>query len=470
MITSVNAGARLDNMPLSTFHRRIIWLVGLGLFFDSFDNTLAGSVLASMLHSGFSTLQLNSIFLSATFVGLAIGAAFAGWLSDRFGRCFAFQFNLALFGILALCSAFAPSMYWLILIRGLMGIGMGAEYVMCYGLIIEFMPPSRRGRYLGMLGIFGGVGVSVTSVLGMLIIPVLTWRAMFIIAGIGTLIVWWLRRNMPESPRWLESVGRYEEAESVLQTIEKESGVNTATQPHNSYPQPAKLALKNKKENWVPITVLFSRRVFRLTLIAVILNITCLFGSYSVTGWMPTFFISEGMTISKSLGFNAAMMAGYIAGPLLCMLIGDRIGRRWGIVMFGTLSAIFAGVYPFLTAPVLIIGCGFILVAMVASFLTLGLGATPEFFPTAFRFRGGGFAQTIGRLGLILSPFVILSLFDNYGVSGVIMAISGMYILVTLLMVFTGVSALSAQASQKNEEQRESVDEQINFYQPDKMQ
>lgn len=456
MKNSVNAGLRLDNLPVGPFHRRVMWLVGLGMFMDAFDNTLSGSVLAAMLANGFSTLQLNSIFLSATFVGLAIGAAFAGWLSDRFGRCFAFQFNLALFGICALVSSLMPSMPWLIAVRAIQGIGMGAEYVMCYGLIIEFMPPSKRGRYLGMLGIFGGAGVSLTSLLGMVVIPVLTWRAMFVMAGVGSLIVWWLRRKLPESPRWLEAVGRYEEAEQVLRSIEKEAGVSPGGE--TAKVEPFKSATPPAKPKWVPITILFSRPVVRRTLIAVILNVTCLFGSYSVTGWMPQFFVSEGMTISKSLGFNAAMMAGYVAGPLLCMLIGDRIGRRWGIVMFGCLSAIFAMIYPFLTEPALIIACGFMLVAMVASFLTLGLGATPEFFPTEYRFRGGGFAQTFGRLGLILSPFIILALFNSYGIGGVIAAISGMYVCVTLLMIVvridTNREALDALAQESAAERK----------------
>lgn len=438
MTSAVNAGARMDNLPVSTFHRRVIWLVGLGMFFDSFDNTLSGSVLASMLATGFSTLQLNSMFLSATFIGLAIGAGFAGWLSDRFGRCFAFQFNLALFGILALACAFVPSMPWLIALRGLMGIGMGAEYVMCYGLIIEFMPPGKRGRYLGLLGIFAGAGVSLTSLLSMVVIPAFTWRGMFVIAGVGTLIVWWMRRKLPESPRWLESRGRHQEAEEILQKIEAESGVSDPVRTHVT------TSLQAKPAEWVPITVLFTRPVIGLTLLAVILNVTCLFGSYSITGWMPQFFVSQGMSVSKSLGFNAAMMAGYVAGPLLCVFLGDRLGRRWGLVMFGTLSAILAGIYPFMESPWAIVSCGFMLVAMVACFLVMGLGATPEFFTTAYRFRGGGLAQTVGRLGLILSPFIILSLFDRYGITGVIGAISGMYLFVTIILAIFGVKSAPA--------------------------
>jgi putative MFS transporter len=173
---------------------------------------------------------------------------------------------------------------------------------------------------------------------------------------------------------------------------------------------------------------------------ALILTVTCLFGSYIVTGWMPTFFVQQGMTVSKSLGFNAAIMSGYVAGPLLCVFIVDRLGRRRSIVTFGTLAAIFAAIYPFMNEPALIIAVGFILVAMAASFLTLCLGTAPEFFPTAFRFRGGGVAQTVGRIGLIFSPFIVLWLFSSYGIVGVILAVSGMYVVVTLLYAVARVN------------------------------
>lgn len=443
MVRSVQAAARLDALPVGSFHRRLIWLVGLGMFFDSFDNTLSGSVLASMLHSGFSSMQLNSMFLSATYGGLAIGAGFAGWLSDRFGRSFAFQFNLALFGILALCCALAPSMPVLITVRGIMGIGMGAEYVMCYGLITEFVPVAKRGRYLGMLGIFAGLGVSMTSALSLLIIPTLGWRTMFLIGGVGTLVVWWLRRGLPESPRWLEAVGRHDEAEAILQKIETECGIAPS-----SIRMEEAIRAADKKGEWVPITILFTPQVLRRTLLAILLNVTCLFGSYSITGWMPTFFIRQGMSVTQSLGFNAAMMAGYVAGPLICVFFADRIGRRHGILAFGMFSAVFAAIYPQLTNSVAIMSCGFLLVGSVASFLVLGLGSTPELFPTEYRFRGGGVAQTAGRLGLIVSPFIVLGLFNTYGIAGVIGAISGMYVVVTLLIVTFG-SEIGRSASVK---------------------
>ncbi|ALL71359.1 Transporter, MFS superfamily (plasmid) [Paraburkholderia caribensis MBA4] len=448
MGNKVNAGARLDRLPIGSFHTRVLWLVGLGMFFDSFDNTLSSSVLASMLKSGWSTLQLNSIFMSATFVGLTIGAALAGWLSDRFGRRFAYQFNLAIFGGMALVSAFAPSMYWLIAFRFIMGVGMGAEYVMGYGLIIEFVPPTHRGRYLGLLALIGGSGVFITAVVATFIIPWLGWRPMFVIGGIGTLWVWWMRRHLPESPRWLERVGRNAEAEEIMQAIEREAGVTTPLPPGQQTPA--------KEPHWVPLSTLFSRPVIRRTLLAIVVNVICLFGSYSLTGWMPTFFVKQGMSVTHSLGFSAAMMGGWIAGPLFLSYISDRIGRRTAIVMFAVFCACLGAIYPYLTSSAMIVLCGFLLVSAVAIFLTLGLGMTPELFPTEYRFRGGGVAQMFGRLGLIGSPFIVLELFNRFGITGVVFAISGAYLFIAFLIVVAGIE--TSQQSLEALEPEESAD------------
>jgi len=355
-----------------------------------------------MLNTHWSTLELNSVFMSATFAGLTIGAALAGLLSDRYGRLFAYQFNLAIFGGLSLLCAFAPTMQWLIALRFVMGIGMGAEYVMGFGLVTEFVPPTHRGRYMGLLALFGGVGVFVTSVFGMVVIPWLGWRGMFVIGGVGTLWVWWLRRHLPESPRWLERMGRGQEAEIILRRIEEQAGV-TRLPPASQRPSPPVLR--------VSIWVLFSRAVIRRTLLAIFVNIICLFGSYTLTGWMPTFFVKQGMSVTHSLAFNSAMMAGFVAGPILCMVFADRIGRRWGLSVLGALCAAIGATYPFLTSAFAIVSCGFLMVTVVSAFLYTASGINPELFPTDYRFRGSGVAQMFGRLGLVASPFIILALF-----------------------------------------------------------
>ncbi len=223
MATAVNAGARLDRLPISSFHYRIFWLVGAGMFFDGYDLYVAGGVLASAIKSGFSTVTQNSQFLSLTFVGMTAGALITGFVGDKYGRRFTYQINLLIFGFASLAAAFAQDMNQLIACRFVQGLGLGAEIVVGYSTMTEFVPPKTRGRWLSMMAFIVVAGFPATSLLGYLIIPNFGWRPMFVIAGIGSLIVWYLRKNLPESPRWLESEGRTEEAEALMKAIEQEA-------------------------------------------------------------------------------------------------------------------------------------------------------------------------------------------------------------------------------------------------------
>src|SRR6201988_3126820 len=222
-MTSVNSGSRLDRLPLGPFHRRIMFLIGIGMFFDGFDIYLAGTVLGVTLKTGFSTLPQNAMFISATFVGMMLGAFATGFLGARYGRRFTYQFNLLLFGLASLAAAFAPNMTVLIACRFVMGVGLGAENVVGYATITEFVPAPTRGRWSGLTTVCVVTGLPVSLLVASLIIPQFGWRAMFILGGIGALIVWYLRKSLPESPRWLEAKGRTAEAEALMRSIEREA-------------------------------------------------------------------------------------------------------------------------------------------------------------------------------------------------------------------------------------------------------
>jgi putative MFS transporter len=432
MTIQANAAARLDRLRIGPFHRRVLRLVGLGMFFDSFDNAMMSGVLAALVASGMSTMARNATFISASFIGLTIGAATAGLVGDRLGRRFAYQFNLLIFGGACLVASFAPSMDWLIVIRCIMGIGLGAEYVVGYGMIAEFVPPARRGRYAALLNLISSSGTFAVALTGFAVIPWFGWRAMFVIGGVGALWVWWLRRSLPESPRWLEEVGRNAEAEQLLRRIEQEAAPGTVL--------PAVVATRSEPPRNVPISVLFSRPVIRRTLLAIAVNVTCLVGSYSFTAWIPSFFVKQGFSVTRSLGFSAAMFAGTLAGPALSVYLADSIGRRRGIMLSGLCCAIIGLIYPFQVTPVPIILCGFLLISSMSLFLSLGLGGyTPELFPTAYRFRGSGIAQMSGRAALIATPYAVVPLFDAYGVTGVVGTIAAMYLILVAIIAVAGI-------------------------------
>ena len=289
MTTTVNAGARLDRLPVSSFHYRVFWLIGAGMFFDGIDIYLASSVLAATTQSKFSSLDQNIQFISLTLVGMTIGGFVTGFLGDRFGRRFTYQFNLLVFGLASLAAAFAQDMNQLIACRFVQGIGFGAEIVVGYSTLTEFVPPKTRGRWLAFMSFLVVAGFPATALLGYLVIPAFGWRPMFVIAGVGALVVWYLRKRLPESPRWLESKGRTAEAEALMAAIEKEVAAGAALPP------PAAAAAT------APVTAMAMLRPPLLQRMVVgswvLITINTLVFTFVI--FLPQFFLRQGLTISQ---------------------------------------------------------------------------------------------------------------------------------------------------------------------------
>ncbi len=428
-----NAGARLDRLPMSSFHHRLIWLIGLGIFFDTFDLSLMSGVLGAVMAKHWSTLQLNGLFISSTFLGMAIGAFLCGILGDRFGRRFTYQFNLLVFGLASIAAAFAPSMIVLIVIRGIMGIGLGAEYVAGYSLLTEFIPPSVRGRYIAIVGIVSMAAGTVTAFIGYVVIPALGWQAMFVIGGIGALVVWYLRKKLPESPRWLESVGRTQEADDVISHIEAEiatGGVTLAPVP----PGPP-IAPSNAN-----LGTLFAPGIRQRTLMIMFLNVVMGAANYGFVTWIPTFLVQQGMDVSKSLGYSAVMSIGGICGPLLAFWIADRVGRKPAIVATCIVAAVIGLCYGFVHDEVALLACGFLMIGSILLLLTLGISIYgPELFATDYRMRANGVGQAFGRLVTVFIPFAVVALFSGYGVLGVVGTLSALLVLAAIVVAVWGV-------------------------------
>ena len=154
-----------------------MWLIGAGMFFDGFDIYVVATVLGATLKSGFSTLGQSAQFVSVTFLGMMVGSFVTGFLGDRYGRRFNYQANLAIFGLASIAAAFAPTMAVLILLRFVVGVGLGAENVVGYSTLTEFIPPKSRGKWLGGMSVFVVSGLPATALVGTLLIPIFGWRA-----------------------------------------------------------------------------------------------------------------------------------------------------------------------------------------------------------------------------------------------------------------------------------------------------
>lgn len=443
---ALNVGERLDRLPIDRFHWRILLLIGAGLFVDVYDQILGGAVLAALVKSGESNLTLNGYFLSSTFLGLMFGAWWAGVISDRFGRRVSFQVNLLIFGLGSLASAFAPSMTWLIALRFFTCVGLGAEVVVASSTLMEFMPTHLRGRQVAVMSLTSSLGALAANAAGYFIIPSFGWQWMFVLAAAGALIVWFLRKALPESPRWLEAKGRYAEAERVVRMIEGGRHQQCA---------PIGVSVPEAKPD-VSSLVLFSRPVIRRTMLAVALNLAVQVSTWIVTGWVPSFLIQQGLTVSSSLGIASLMSLGSLVGTFVAIALVERIDRKTAIIGACAVGALFAAAFPFSPNLAMAVVSGFLLSATIYFLIALAYNIyVNEIFPTEFRQRGTGFAIASGRFVLVLSPYLIVPLYQSGGTHAVFPIIVVLNLLAIAAMVAFGVEtrgrsleAISSRVSQ----------------------
>jgi putative MFS transporter len=361
---------------------------------------------------------------------MTIGSVIAGFLGDKFGRRFTYQFNLMVFGLASFAAAAAPSMDWLIAARFVMGLGLGAEIVVGYSTMTEFVPPASRGRWMSFMAFIVVAGFPATSVISTLVIPQWGWRPMFVIAGVGALIVWYLRKNLPESPRWLETNGREAEAEALMQKIEAEvSGGVPLPPPAVRPPLPV-----------VPFGALFGAellpRMIVGSVVLIVIN-TLIFG---FVNWLPIFFNQQGIGITRSLAYTMVLAGGSLIGCAIGAWSADAFGRKPTIIGASVLSIVAGGIYPYMTTPETLLSVGFVLIVGIYILTALLYGVyTSELFPTEVRLRANGLCNMLGRGATVVSPFIVLALFKSYGVAGVIGLMIALLIVQIVVVATMGI-------------------------------
>jgi putative MFS transporter len=432
MRTEATVGARLDRLPIAEFHWRVLGLIAAGLFFDGFDVHIASGVLGELVKEGISNINLNAAFISATLAGMAIGAALSGFVGDKLGRRYAYQINLGIFGLASIAGALAPNMNWLIAFRFVMGLGIGAEIVISYGMLAEFVPPTVRGKWQASLAFWGVAGLFVSTLLNYYIIPAFGWRWMFVIAGIGALIVLFLRQSLPESPRWLESVGRVDEADRIVTAIENE----VATK--HQLPSP-------DSSQTVPTVdgdfrIFFRQPVLDRLIVGIVLNVIIGMEVFGFIVWVPTFLVKHGLSVASSLGYNTLMSVGAPLGCVVAYFLSDVVGRKPALIGASLLTIVFGYFYGGATDPVMITVTGFLMFMLIHFLMTVGIGTyVNELFDTRYRLRAVGICSTFGRGAAMVTPFVVVAAFNYAGLMGVIGSLSAELVVLIIVLLAIGI-------------------------------
>jgi putative MFS transporter len=321
----------------------------------------------------------------------------------------------------------------LIALRFIMGIGLGAEIVVGYATLAEFIPPTHRGRWVGLLSLFTNFAVTATGFVSLLVIPTLGWRYMFVIVGLGAMGVWIARKNMPESPRWLESKGRLAEAETVLSAIETECGGAAALPAPDLTPVPAE-AVPDR------LSYLFGPHLLRRTLLAVLIAVTSTTVLYGFNGWLPTFLVKQGHGIVATLSFTAVMGLGAPLGSWTGSVIADRLGRVPGIIIVSLAWAAFGIAYAYAGSDIALMTVGFGVMVSAYGLVAIGYAIyIPELFPTTLRLRGAGLAGAAGRLAAAGAQYGVVWAFAFGGVGAVSACMATLLVLLAVVVLVAGV-------------------------------
>ena len=414
------------------FHR-IVALVAAGMLMDSIDVYIGSAVASSALSTHWSTVGQNSTFLSAGFLGLLVGSLLAGFIGDLKGRRVAYQINLLLFGGFTLLGAFAPNMAVLSLCRLGAGLGLGAEIVTGFAMVNEFAPIERRGRWCAIVSLVANCGVPVAMLLCAWIIPRWTWRPLFVGIGIIAGVIWWLRRDVPESPRWLAVHGRFDEAEAIVKQLEANGSAlddpqfkeRHDTDRADDRNQP--MSAREQRNRSLGICLL-------VAIVAVAATNVC---SYAFTSWVPTILVKRGINLSSSLWTSTLMMLGAPFGCLIGSLLLDHIGRKKVIVPAFGLTAVFGLLYAAQTSAVGAIVVGFLLTMSLYVLMASVVAVyAPELFSTKVRFRSVGLANAIAKLLNVLMPMIVGWMLVAMGANSIFVSIS---VIAVVAMVIVGV-------------------------------
>ncbi len=440
--TTGGASVVLESLPISRWHRQIVVLVGIGSFFDLYEVFLGG-VLAPILTKEFALGSIGkAAVVGSGFLGMFVGATVLSVVADRIGRRRVFLLNLLTYSLFSLLCAFSPNIEVFLVLRFFAGIGLGCELVLVDTYLAEFLPGRVRGRYIAWAYTVGFLGVPVAALLGGKLVAAREiagidgWRWLLVFGALGALFVLWMRRVLPESPRWLESRGRRDEAEQVVRDIAARAGAPEAADViPERVPAALRAAEPRARTTSEVLKIAFTGVYRRRTVMLFIFQILQTVAYYGFGTLAPTVLVAKGFTITDSLGYAALSFAGYPIGSLLSVPLVERFERKYLIIVSALLIAGFGIVFAAAAAPWLIVLAGFLLTTSSNVFSNSFHIYQAEIFPTAIRSTASGTAYSLSRATSAVLPFIAVPLLAT---AGPVAVFGGSAVLVVVLCLDVG--------------------------------
>jgi putative MFS transporter len=367
---------------------------------------------------------------------MILGAALSGMAADKWGRRAVVMWTLIIYGIASGLSGFAVNYPMLLVLRFCTGFGLGGELPAASTLISEFSPKKIRGRNVIILESFWAWGWILAALVAYLLIPVYGWRTAFWVGAIPALFAAYLRKAVPESPRYLDAAGKGVEADRLIGMMEKEAGLE-------AYQYRGDQESKNKETiKRLSLGELWSKKYIRSTFVLWVIWIGINFGYYGFVLWTPSLLVAQGFALVKSFQFTLIMCLAQLPGYFSAAYLVERIGRKWVLTIYfaGTALAAWLFGHAGSTSQVLIYGS-------LLYFFSLGAWGcvyayTPEVYPTVARGSGTGWAAAFGRIGAFVAPLIVPVIYSTYGEKtgyGYIFALlTGVFAVVAVVVALLG--------------------------------
>ena len=419
-VTDSQIVARIERLPLSSWHGKIGLVIGTGFFFDAFDAMAIAytlPVLVGLWHLGPSQI---GFVISIGFAGQLIGSLFFGWLAEKIGRVPCAVIALAIFSVMSLACAFTWDLTSMAVARFIQGLGLGAEIPILATYVNELASAKRRGRFAISYQAMFALGLPITAFLGAWIVPSFGWQWMFIIGAAPALIVLPFMWMLPESPRWLANHGRAEEADRVLSRIEAIISKNGA-RPLPPVAASTPMAARGETQ----IGGLFRGMYLKRTLTVWAMWFCTYIVTFGVLTWAPTLWRTVyQLSVEQALAYTSILALIVAPGFIVTILLVDLIGRR-KLFMIGLFVApcrcSFLAIRPDLPAftTMLLMASSQFFIGMLALALST---YTAELYPTELRALGGGFGNAWLRIGSIAGPAFIGAVLPIAGLKAVFLA------------------------------------------------
>ena len=408
--------ARLERLPYCSWHLKMRLIICTAWFFDAFDSIAIAVVLPPLIGMWHLDPQHIGSLIGIGFLGQLVGAIAFGWLAEHWGRRRSMLATLLIFSLGALACAAATSYTMLFWLRFVQGIGLGGEIPLMAAYVNEFAKAKGRGRFSISIQVLFSIGLSAVALVGVYVVPHWGWQWMFVIGAIPALIAIPMRRVLPESPRWLASQGRYDEADRALSGIETVAAREGLTVP----PLPADLPAVIKARPRV--RDLFKGIYLRRTISVWLLWIGAYFVSYGITAWMPSLFRTVyHLDIQQSLNYGLINNVFGLCGSFMALYLIEAIGRRKMFIFSLGGCSIFLLSFAFLPQ---LSAVGTLAVATAGFFFLsstlLSLATyTAEIYPTHLRALGGGVASAWQRGASVVGTTVVGWVLPHYGINAV---------------------------------------------------